>query len=745
MTIAPIAEVLVQSKYHAFQEVFPDIPLSTFKPPAFTQYAEKYFLVSAADCMCRRSICNYKTSAFEQIVSMSNAPMENGFCGNLGGRFSSWKDRLFCGWLAFCLAFFLNLITGFISVPREWYSYSLYLRQQTDAFFKGHVALDSSPYSLNWDLVWDHGIQQVSGLGVPAFRFAFEALARMFGYRSFPDRVTFLIACMLCFWFLMRTFAGSGDGNGAGSTAEGWKRIRIFWGLSLLIFAPPFVTLVSTRFEVYEEVVAYGYLYSLVLFAGFLRTVRHPTTSKLLALSLWAGLGVWVRPPLLFYGVVTVGLASIIAWRAQIRRGVVYSFLLFGICGALLGFSNQSRFGGFAEFGHSLNVTALNHNTYALKFDYPFRTEPLFSAARDEMATLFFVHGLNGHDYYRKGIMSGQSSSYRWHEMYFSTFDAGYLFLFLMSALLWFWNFKRIRMIWNANFTTRQRSTREGGATRLEAAHTLLAVPWALFSFGCLFLFYLWSPSLASRYNVDFLPSVMVCISALVWNGFEWNLLRGRREVFFGLGTTLFWLALCIFTAKIDPGYTKRSSLDKNRLDSKMHEPFVIGEPDDLHSYQMGDTNGAVGIPFNCDGWNLDNGQVKPVVTVFVSNPNCIVMSVFGPQGKSLDADDLAPIRAKIGLEYLTLESTEIHSNTATIVFAGPRNPRYQTGLQVCFLAFIHPEDLGRQAPMLHLASIAFTKTIPIQAAITRNNFGVGVNSRFSQTPGDAYEITEHK
>jgi hypothetical protein len=672
---------------------------------------------------------------------MSNALMGHGFCGNIGGRFSSWKGRLFCIWLAFWLAFFLNLITGFISVPKEWYSYSLYLRQQTDAFFKGHIALDSSPYSLNWDFVWDHGTQQVSGLGVPAFRFAFEALARMFGYRSFPDRVTFLIACMLCFWFLIRTFTDGHGGNGTDPAADGWKRIRIFWVLGLLIFAPPFVTLVSTRFEVYEEVVAYGYLYSLVLFAGFLRTVRHPTTSKLLALSLWAGLGVWIRPPLLFYGVVTVGLASIIAWRAQIRRGAAYSFLLFGICGALLGFSNKSRFGGFAEFGHSLNVTDLNHNTYALKFDYPFRTEPLFSAARDEMATLFFVHELNGHDYYRKGIMWGQSSSYRWHEMYFSTFDAGYLCLFLISALLWFWNFKRIQMIWNANFTTRQRSIRESGAKRLEAAQTLLAVPWALFSFGCLFLFYLRSPSLASRYNVDFLPSVMVCISALVWNGFELDLLRGRREAFFGVGTTLFWLALCILTAEIAPRYTKRNSLDKNQLDSKMHKPFVIGQPEDLHSYQIGDTNAAVGIPFNCDGWNLENGRVKPVVTVFASNPNCIVISVFGPQGKRLDADDLAPIRAKIGLEYLTRESVEIHSNTATISFARPRNPRYQTGLQVCFLAFIHPKDLGRQEPMLNLANVAFTRTIPMQTATTQNNFRSNVDF---QTPGNAYEIREH-
>jgi hypothetical protein len=647
----------------------------------------------------------------------------------------------------------LNFSTNFISESGKWYSNSTILRLQTDAFFRGSIALDSVPDDIDdtrCDFVRDHGIQQVWGLGVPAFRFIFELPAKVFGFASFPDRITFLIACFMCFVFLLVTFA---NGHGVVDSESGRKTerkmvrilwilglivfippfitlintrlVRIFWILGLMVFAPPFITLISTRFEVYEEVVAYGYLYGLVLFAALLHTAQSPTTRKMLFLSTWAGLGIFIRPTLLFYGVVTMVLALVIAWRAQMRLRVITGMLLlFCFCGALLGLSNWSRFGAFSEFGHALNLTPLNHNTFSLKFDYPFRNEPLLSAVRDELGTLFFVRRLNGFDFYQQGVIWGQSATYRWHEMYFTTFNALHLYLFAASGLLWLWNFKRVHLIWS-NFSAGLRSAGKSGAHQFDSAYALFAAPWAVASFACLFGFYLWSPSMASRYNVDFLPAVMIGISALVWNAFEFNLIpETRTAALIGCSATMVWLVFGIVTADISPSHQKREPLDSLAVGRRMHAPSNENTTPILTHYELGATSLVGQIPDNGDGWNLQNGALRPVVTLFASDPKCVVLSLFAPEG-AIDPDDLAPIQAKIGLEYLLRKSTEVHSNKAVLVFRGPQKSRYQTGLQVCFLGFIRPQDLGRKDPGLRLASVSFAET----GAISTNQASAGVRT----------------
>jgi hypothetical protein len=130
-----------------------------------------------------------------------------------------------------------------------------------------------------------------------------------------------------------------------------------------------------------------------------------------------------------------------------------------------------------------------------------------------------------------------------------------------------------------------------------------------------------------------------------------------------------------------------------------------------LTHYELGVTNLGSEIPYNGDGWDMETGTVKPVVTLFATNPERVVLSLFAAQGGGINRDDLAPIQAKIGLEYLVRESAEIYSNRTTLVFHGPKKPRYQTGLQVCFLGFIRPQDLGRKDAVLRLASVSFVGT----------------------------------
>jgi hypothetical protein len=64
--------------------------------------------------------------------------------------------------------------------------------------------------------------------------------------------------------------------------------------------------------------------------------------------------------------------------------------------------------------------------------------------------------------------------------------------------------------------------------------------------------------------------------------------------------------------------------------------------------------------------------------------------------GRDTTEAPLTAIRAKAGLE--TLEQTSItHTNETWIVrFAGPRQRRYQRGLQPVFLAMIPTQELAR-------------------------------------------------
>ena len=609
-----------------------------------------------------------------------------------------------------CLVLLLNVLTGLV-LDTRWYAANPVLRWQTDAFFRGRTALSLSPYNVPYDTVWDHGVQQVWGLGVPAFRFLFEGLARLLGRPAFPDRITFLIACALCYWFLIRTFIG-GETQAANKLAESWKRIRIPWVLALLMFAPPFVALVKARFDVYEEVVAYGYLYSVALFAGFLRVARRPTIGGLLLLGLWAGFGVWIRPTLLFYDIVSVALAGIVAWRARVSAmGILPMFLIFGLAGALLGCSNIKRFGGFFAFGHSLNLeSGLDLNTYSLKFGYPFQNERFLSAARDELGTLFFNRKLNGGDFYAPDAVWGQSPTLRWHEMYFTTFNFIYLGLLVASLALWAWHLKRLRTSWADTLATSPAVSREFAAARFDSAFALFAVPWFLISFALLFGFYLWCPSMASRYNVDFLPAVMVGISALVWNSCEVGLLREKAQALEWAILTAVWLVVSIFAAKICRGYDHQSvnlaGIQQPTLGLASKEP-----PRELRHYEIGQPDPSDGLRFNCGGWDSESGAIEPAATFFCTAPQCVALSLFAPERTSITHDELDAIQAKIGLEYLSRESLTIHSNRAAIVFSGPQRPRYQHGLQVCFLKFIPVEDLGRKMPTLRLAEISFTRT----------------------------------
>ena len=642
----------------------------------------------------------------------------------------------------------LNVITGFISEPHLCYSDSLNLRRQTDAFFQAHTALDSVPYTLSYDLVWDHGIQQVWGLGVPGFRFVFESIAKLFGFKRFPDRFTFLIAYLLTCWFIAATFE-------FGALMTDWsagkkKFTDLLCNLTilvLLLLSPPFVTLIRTRFEVYEEVEAYSYLYTLILFGFMFRNVRRPTAAGMVAIAIWGGGAGFVRPTLLAYALIGFILSCCFFFFRGVQRQAsskseasnsekpvenrgalncdsnCFSKANFAAAqsqpcarvlgGALLVFlglilllcwSNWLRFGAIGEFGHSLNVTDLNENTFALKFGYPFKGASFGSAVRDELGSLFFVRRLNGRNWYERDLFLGQSQIFRWHELYFSTMGPAYLVLFAASGFYWFLMLTKL-----VGYGKRFCISSIPPDQTFTFSFTLLAFLWAAPSLILLFVFYLWSPSLSSRYDLDFLPSFTISIASLIHSVARWENSKNRHHwptvVFVSI---LLWMGYDVLSAKIHGTYTKRPSLDAASVDLKLPKPFNRGKILAPRVYKTGPVNLIPMIPYNAAGWDLMTGRVQSVVTLFTENPTCVILTVSDLLNKPIQIEALEPIQAKIGLERLTRERIEVHGPTATIVFKGPQRIRYQGGMQVCFLGFITPKDLGSRLPSFRLNRVAF-------------------------------------
>ena len=419
----------------------------------------------------------------------------------------------------------LLLATGLVAEWGAWYSTSLPYRTQTEALLHGDLAVSRSVAALKFDHTWsEHGVHQVWGLGVPLWRLPFEAAAKLIGYDGFPDRLAFGLFALLVSFVVLKVWVGlaetpgsapaSKGGRGFPETAspgtpnsrsasgdtssDGWQLVAGFGaGFIILLLFPPFLTLLQVRGAVWEEAVAYEYLFAILLVSLLITFVRRPTIGRVLLVCALAGLGGLIRPTLVFYGFATVVLATLV-WvfkagprpgRAEAARRLpppvrepeallapalsssianggeggrrpgeeglashrlddrletspalgpvltpaLLGLLLFCLGGGVLWLTNLKRFGDGFEFGHKLNVQYLYGSMHATRFDDPFQDEPLTGAAKELFGALFLANKFNGADWYQENIFPGQSPTVRWREFYFRTYDWSYLPLLLLG------------------------------------------------------------------------------------------------------------------------------------------------------------------------------------------------------------------------------------------------------------------------------------------------------------------------
>jgi len=632
-------------------------------------------------------------------------------------------------YLCLVVPFVLLVLTGLVPEWGYWYSSEDRPQAQTVALVEGHFSLGNALSGLQHDNTWSGGgVQQVWGLGVPFLRLPFALLARVFGFDPFPEQL------ILAFWLFCVTFWGCRVVVQTGSLHEaGWSgfsaRVDYFSrivALFLLLFFPDLITLLSSRMQVFEEVLVYTYLYGIAEALTLLWFIRKPQLKGWLILSAMAGLGAFIRPTLLFYGAASMLVAALLLFRNRphpgrdeapksflFRLGLPgYSWLwgpfLFLLGGGLLFLTNLKRFDDGFEFGHRLNVQhgdQMFGSMYSTRFDCPWQDEPLVSAGKELFGMLFLPAKFNNGNWYEQNLFPGQSSTFRWRETYLRTYDLSILGLVLCS-------FTVGAVVWLRRKPKPLEEFSDDPATVSPSGEVGYLALWSFLAVVPLVGFYLWTPVITSRYMLDFGPAFAVAIFAL----YEWGYRKIKKPGWAILWGSVFltWLlaelALSLVFGKQGIGW--HPSIDRNKAISRQNRNLPKNNE----------------TRFDGLGWKKDAGTAQAIVTVFVHDaeflelelePNQSLVDEMAQKGETnYPKPDPEVIRAKIGLEYLERESITKTEYGCKIRFKGPQRKVYQSGYQVAFLAMIAKEDLPYRYTPWFLNSVRWNRIDPPKTII---------------------------
>jgi hypothetical protein len=587
-------------------------------------------------------------------------------------------------WDALCsllISLLILISTSLVTSIDNWYSGSLPHRLQTESLLKGHLAVAENAWGMNWDLAYgvDGKIHQVWGLGVPLWRLPFEALARLAGQPAFPDRLCFGLALACMIFLVIRLQRSVSAAYGKGSTMLGWLAT-----VPLILF-PPFISLCSSRFRVYEEVIAYGFIAAIILMMLVIRMRQKPSSIGFIILALFSGLIASIRPIFIIYGGASLIMATAIFWRNTHRikiigLGLAAFFLMIGI----LLWSNNIRFGAPLEFGHSLNLHTDPINIYTSRFDSPYRNEPITGAGKELFAILFLTRPISAKYTVFDGVLNkerfpGQSPTIRWRELYFKTYDISF---FVMLLAVWAWFGYRLYLRFYQKKKPDNHNFLELGAW------------WSCLTIIPFGLFYLRLPFISSRYLLDF-GSAFAVIAWIFWSlVYSWIDSYWRHKKMARLIFILIMLSWCSYElATINPGEKPVTCSKPQILQQMENERKGLAYKPFPESYSNGFSVNDVQIHYNSTGWD-PTGMTAACVVLFVENPDCFIIDINPLSRYPIKREYYDCIKAKIGLEFLERESLTTNVTGARIVFKGPKKKQYQKGIQVVFLAMVPPQEL---------------------------------------------------
>ncbi len=426
----------------------------------------------------------------------------------------------------------------------RWYAFDAGYRAQVDAFLAGRLALSTVPEGLEQDLVWTPGgVQQVWGLGIPAWQTPFELLGRAVGVNPFPDRVALLAWLALMFYIVLRAWW----------PREGEPRWKLVGPLLATALLPGLVTMLRGRLMIYEEAATYAYAAAIMLLGALVCFDRKATRGRYLALMAAAGASGLIRPTVWFYGLATALVASAIWLRQPVRHKLAIAALggaLFVAGGGVLYATNAYRFGDGSEFGHRMNIHGLPGNIVATRFPYPFEQVGALAASEELLGSLFDRPelGYPKHrvkSFFDKHLAAGQSEVVRSREYYFTTFAWGYVPILVgglvLGALAW----------------------------RRRGNHSMrVAVAWAVLGGGPLFVFYLHSPCVSSRYQMDLAPA-LAALLVIAWQGASAALERRRAGIVAPIAALAVWTVAVVTSTSMtrnEPTVVERAEAEDSTV-----------------------------------------------------------------------------------------------------------------------------------------------------------------------------------
>lgn len=555
------------------------------------------------------------------------------------------------GWTALLGYFFLYLTRG---LHAPWFSSHLTLRYQTEAFFKGDLSIQDHPYFVEADWGWGQGMQQLWGLGVPLLRFPFEALGRLFGQPAFPDAMVFIFLYLVVTYLFVNFFF-----------SEAQYELKFFFPAVLMLF-PSLICLTASRFQVYEEVVAYHILWAYLDVVLLFRFWASPTKTRLCLLAAVAGFTPVIRPTGIFYGASAFILGLVLAYKKGLGwKENVAAILLFLLGPVFVLMTNNIRFGSPFEFGYSGNLSGVIPNLFALRMGYPFANESLFSAGKELIAALFLSTKLSGANFYLEQIHPWFSATIRFRELYLLPFGP-----FILGVLM---------ISWVPLIKEKKDSWRKWGYC------------WSAICFTGLFIFYLRSPSLTSRYIADFTPAIAVMLVVFFSSLVKYT---GQSKV-----SMVMVVIVCLLAGRaISEGrkairgayqwkaQTVRDEVEirligrvaKQTVAKKLSLPNRYDcQPEDRHE-----------IAVNRIGWGPACG-VDSISMVFLPPSRCVEMAFSRPTVSS----NIEPIQVKSGFEFLKLKSLELSGGKEQAVFCS-EEPLQSAQPQMISIGWLKPADL---------------------------------------------------
>jgi hypothetical protein len=616
------------------------------------------------------------------------------------------------------------ILTGAGNLLTHGYSTDVSYRRQTDALLRGHIALSNSLKDLRFDMAWVEGaVQQVWGLGVPLWRTPFEVCARLGGWRSFPDQIAFAIAFFVIAYAAIRSFLLSTN------VKRPWLRTereftqpgRILATLMLLFF-PPFLNLCSGRFEVYEEAVAYGYLFAVGLFLALRRFAHECSLANFLFVAAISGIAGFVRPTLAAYGTATFAIAGIIAWRTRISLPQkVAGLALFGCGLSALWISNFCRFGAGFEFGHHLNLSSADI-MYAARFGSPLDATSSWLQLSELFGALFRTDWLTDIDAMDNHVSPWQLDVPRRRDFYFTTYDISFLLVVLCG--------------WIASLVVMyKKRPRFAEALKQELC---LSAAWSGCSIPPLLLFYASYYPISSRYLVDFAPAfaaVFVGVILTIHDIDGYKKARRIAEYVLLSGFLLWWLVQLSAAERMfsrAPGITAAEAV------SRVNNPETLDAVLPAQYYLPGGPSpAATGILFNGFGWNEQTSQTSSLVVLFIPNARFIHLNVEPDNFSNADIEKelCLRIQARLGLATLTATSVVATPTGRCVTFTNPSVAGLDPTPCALFLA-MSPRDnfLDELSPTdtRHLGVVvgAFGRYSAFAFISWRENFAVACRQR---------------